>query len=198
MNRRTKPTNKDTIGKRHMENKDKKGTAPHTHGKILSDGSDGGDIEVSNPVVNKRNVSVGEKTRRAMSLKLAGASYASIAESLGYADASGARKAVMRGLESGLQENANELRQIHYGRLEHLLMLLWSDVNNKDLASMNTALSVMDRMTKLYGLDAPEELTVRAGKETVIVADGGKEDYIAALKEAGQQVVDIGEAKRVE
>jgi len=175
-----------------MENKEEKPPPPPTHGQILNDGVDGGEIEINNPVPAKRNVSVGEKTRRAMSLKLAGASYASIAESLGYADASGARKAVMRGLESGLQENANELRQIHYGRLEHLLMLLWSDVNNKDLASMNTALSVMDRMTRLYGLDAPEELTVRAGRETVIVADGGKEDYIAALIEAGHEV-DAGE-----
>jgi hypothetical protein len=161
-------------------------THSQTYGEIINDGTNGEQIEVSNPVQPKRAVSVGEKTRRALALKLAGASYASIADSLGYSDASGARKAVMRGLESGMQENANELRQIHYGRLEHLLMLLWSDVNQKDLASMNTALSVMDRMTKLYGLDAPAELNINAGKETVIVADGGKDEYLKALKEAGQ------------
>ena len=105
-----------------MENKDKKAPPPPTHGQILDDGEESGEIIVNNPVAPKRNVSVGEKTRRAMALKLAGASYASIAESLGYADASGARKAVMRGLDQGLQENANELRKIHYGRLEHLLI----------------------------------------------------------------------------
>ena len=176
----------DTTEKRQEPEEPEIVPPPPTHGEILNDGLDGSPIEISNPVPAKRKISVGEKTRRAMALKLAGASYASIAESLGYADASGARKAVMRGLESGLQENANELRKIHYGRLEHLLMLLWSDVNNKDLASMNTALSVMDRMTKLYGLDAPAELNINAGKETIIIADGEKEDYLKALKEAGE------------
>ena len=152
------------------------------HGAILPDGT------VHNPVPLRRKMSVGEKTRRAMALKLAGASYAAIAQQIGYGDASAARKAVMRGMKLSLQENSEELRRLHYGRLEHMLMLLWPDVNARDLPSINTALSVMDRMERLYGLNAAERLEVSAGRETVILADGDKESYIAALQEAGKNL----------
>lgn len=158
------------------------------YGRIINDGSDGSDIEIENPVPLRHKMSVGEKTRRAMALKLAGASYGAIAQQLGYNDASAARKAVMRGMKSSLQENAGELRRLHYGRLEHMLMLLWPDVNARDLASINTALSVMDRMERLFGLNAAEKVEVSSGKETVILADGDKDSYIAALQEAGKHL----------
>jgi DNA-binding NarL/FixJ family response regulator len=121
-------------------------------------------------------------------LKLAGASYAQIAQQLGYSDASGARKAVQRGMKSSLQESGSELKKIHYGRLEHMLMLLWPDVNTRDLASMSAALAVMDRMERLYGLNAAEKLDIATGRETVILADGDKESYIKALEEAGRRL----------
>ena len=158
------------------------------YGRIINDGSDGGDIEIENPVPLRHKMSVGEKTRRAMALKLAGASYGAIAQQLGYNDPSAARKAVMRGMKASLQENAGELRRLHYGRLEHMLMLLWPDVNARDLASMNTALAVMDRMERLYGLNAAEKVEVSSGRETVILADGDKDSYIAALQEAGKHL----------
>lgn len=167
------------------------------YGRIVNDGSDGAPIVIDNPVQMKKSMSVGEKTRRAMALKLAGASYTAIAVQLGYSDASAARKAVLRGMKSSLQENAAELRKIHYSRLEHMLMLLWPDVNAKDLASMNTALSVMDRMERLFGLNASEKLEVSVGRETVILADGDKDNYIAALQEAGKRLAIGGNATAV-
>lgn len=156
------------------------------YGAIIEDGQ--GSVYIENPVPLRKKMEVGEKTRRAMSLKLSGASYAQIAQHLGYSDASAARKAVMRGMKNAEQENAGELRRIHYSRLEHMLMLLWPDVNAKDMPSINTALSVMDRMERLYGLNAAERLEVSGGTQTVIVADGDKASYIAALEEAGQQI----------
>ena len=43
----------------------------------------------------------------------------------------------------------------------------------------------MDRMERLYGLNAAEKIAVSTGpRETVIVADGDKEAYIQALREA--------------
>lgn len=155
-------------------------------GEVLADGSSGEPIVISNPVPVSRKLSTGEKTRRAMALKLSGASYAAIADALGYSDASGARKAVMRGMKNSQQESASELRKIHYSRLEHMLMLLWPDVGAKDLPSMDRALSVMDRMEKLMGLNAASQLDITTGgRETVIVADGDKDSYLAALQEAG-------------
>ena len=171
---------------------------PPTHGQVLDDGIDSGNIVVHNPITPKKQLSTGERTKRAMALKLAGASYASIADTLGYSDASGARKAVMRGMDQSLQENANELRKLHYGRLEHMLMLLWSDVNTKSLPSMSAALAIMDRMAKLHGIDSSLPSEVNIGQQTVILADGSKEDYIKALTEAGLKMEnDITEAKLI-
>jgi hypothetical protein len=157
-------------------------------GEIADDGLDSGEIVVNNPVAVKRDMSSAERTRRAMSLKLAGASYAQIALNLGYHDASGARKAVQRGMKNALHETSGELKKIHYGRLEHMLMLLWADVNNRDLASMSAALAVMDRMERLYGLNAAEKIDVTTGTNTVILADGDKDSYINALREAGKRL----------
>jgi len=149
-----------------------------------------GAYEIANPVPLSRTMSGAEKTRRAMALKLAGASYAQIALQLGYHDASGARKAVQRGMKSALQESAGELKKIHYGRLEHMLMLLWPEVNQRDLPAMSAALAVMDRMERLYGLNAAEKIEVGTGMNTVILADGDKQSYIQALEEAGKRVVE--------
>lgn len=158
------------------------------YGEIVH-GHDGA-LSINNPVPLSRTMSVGEKTRKAMALKLAGASYAQIAQQLGYHDASGARKAVQRGMKSALQETAGELRKIHYGRLEHMLMLLWPEVNQRDLPAMSQALAVMDRMERLFGLNAAEKIEVGTGTNTVILADGDKDSYIRALEEAGKRVLD--------
>ena len=72
------------------------------YGEIVNDGSDGSEIVINNPVALSRTMSAAEKTRRAIALKLAGASYAQIAQQLGYSDASGARTAVQRGMKSSL------------------------------------------------------------------------------------------------
>jgi len=157
-------------------------------GEIVDDGAVSGSITVNNPVAVKRGMSAAERTRRAMSLKLAGASYSQIAMNLGYHDASGARKAVQRGMKNALHETSSELKKIHYGRLEHMLMLLRPDVNSRDLSSMSAALAVMDRMERLYGLNAAEKLDVTTGNNTVILADGDKDSYIKALQEAGKRL----------
>ena len=69
-----------------------------------------------------------------------------------------------------------------------MLMLLWPDVNTRDLSSMSAALAVMDRMERLYGLNAAEKIDVSTGQQTVILADGDKESYINALREAGKRL----------
>jgi len=165
------------------------------YGRIVDDGSDGKEIVIENPVPLTVRMSSKEKQKRAMALKLAGASYAQIADNLGYADSSGAYKAVSRGMKNALQESAGDLRKIHYGRLEHMLMLVWPAVNQGDSRAVNSALQVMDRMERLYGLNEAQKVDITAGaRETIIVADGEKEAYIKALKEAieedGHEIVD--------
>lgn len=158
------------------------------YGEIVDIGTDGQPPTINNPVALSHSMSGAEKTRRAMALKLAGASYAQIAQTLGYHDASGARKAVQRGMKNALHETAGELKKIHYGRLEHMLMLIWPEVNQRDLPAMSAALAIMDRMEKLYALNEAQKIDVGVGRETVILADGDKESYIQALEEAGKRL----------
>jgi hypothetical protein len=158
------------------------------YGEIINIGTDTEPPLVENPVALSHSMSGAEKTRRAMALKLAGASYAQIAVTLGYHDASGARKAVQRGMKNALHETAGELKKIHYGRLEHMLMLIWPEVNQRDLPAMSAALAIMDRMEKLFALNDAQKIDIGVGRETVILADGDKESYIQALNEAGQRL----------
>jgi hypothetical protein len=62
------------------------------HGDLVI--SDDGSVDVVSPVDPSKQLSVKEKQRIAMNLKMMGASYQSIADNVGYADASGAYRAV--------------------------------------------------------------------------------------------------------
>jgi len=167
-------------------------------GEILHDGLDGSEIEVRNPTHVPRRLSSKERQRQAIALKLAGASYVQIAAKLGYASTETARSIITKGLDASLQENAKELRKIHYGRLEHMLMLVWPRVNTGDQSSIQTALTIMDRMERLYGLAAPQKIDVNHGvRETIIVADGDRDNYLRALQEAASAIDEVVDAEVV-
>lgn len=107
------------------------------------------------------------KTRQeaAVGLRIAGAAYSEIAEVLGYSNATTARQAVERSLASTVgQESREQLRFLEARRLERILRGLWKkatdDKNAEHLAAARTALAVIDRHSKLYGLDAPTEMVV--------------------------------------
>lgn len=128
-----------------------------------------------------------EKRRSALELRKAGVSYAEIAKAVGYADQSGARKAVMKAFGEVIQEPVAELRVIQQERLNHMLMALWPRVQQGDETAINTALRVMDKVDRLQGTEeAPANngggnMTVHTG-DNILVIDGDKDDYIAALR----------------
>jgi hypothetical protein len=122
-----------------------------------------------------------EKQRKALELRKAGAPYRVIAEQVGYSDASGARKAVIAAFEEVIQEPAKELRSIQVERLNQMLLVLWPKVQKGDEQSINTALRVMEKMDLLMGTNSPEEVVHK--HEGVLVIEGSKDEYIAALVE---------------
>ncbi|GAG13752.1 unnamed protein product [marine sediment metagenome] len=146
----------------------------------------------------KKAIVMKEKTRTAIELRKAGASYQSIADQLGYADPSGAYRAVSRGLDTLVKEPAEELRTVQYERLNHMLISLWPRVQGGELAAMDRALGIMDRMSRLFGIEAPN-LNLHKHQSDVIVIDGTKADYIDALKRARQATsATIIEAQAIE
>lgn len=124
-----------------------------------------------------------EKQRRALEMRKAGATYDAIAASMGYASKSGARAAVVSAMGELIQEPAKELRTIQYERLNHMLVVLWAKINNGDERAIQTALSVMDKMDRLMGTDAPNRSEVDVNVQgAIIVADVNETDYIAAMQ----------------
>ncbi len=111
---------------------------------------------------------------QALDLRIRGYTFAHIAEAIGYADSSGAHRAVSRGLErtnNGSLAKAEELKAMEVARLDRLLRALESGINSGDPSSINSAIRVSERLCKLMGLDAPvkAEVTGKDGRpiETV-------------------------------
>jgi hypothetical protein len=107
------------------------------------------------------------KALRAVELRLAGATFQRIAEALGYADKSGAKKAYERALASLRDDLAPSIAQHRTEqllRVETLLVGLWGkarDPNNPDqLRATDSIRRLLERQAKLLGLDAPVKVQV--------------------------------------
>lgn len=107
-----------------------------------------------------RRINVAEKQRQALELRKAGASYAMIAERLGYENKGSAYRAVMTALDRTLREPADELRELEVARLDALLLALWPQATRGDLGAIDRVLRLMERRAKLLGLDAPTQVNV--------------------------------------
>jgi hypothetical protein len=99
----------------------------------------------------------------AVSLRVAGATYGEIAETLGYSSAANARNAVEISLAARAGENDREsLRRTEGARLDRLLRGVWrkatDDTHPEHLAAVSRALAIIDRHIRLFGADAPQEM----------------------------------------
>lgn len=107
------------------------------------------------------------KTRQeaAVALRIAGAPYAEIAAVLDYSSGQVARQAVERSLAETITGDSREqMRYIEARRLERLIRSCWrkatDESHGEHLAAIRTALTLIDRHARLYGLDAPTEMVV--------------------------------------
>ena len=116
-----------------------------------------------------------EREKRALELRKAGLSYAQIAEKLGYADPSGAHKAVMRALDKLVpKEDVEKVRRLELARLDAIAIKLWKQiVEEGDIQAVNAYLRVMERRARYLGLDAPQKVapTDPSGKKPLRLVD---------------------------
>ena len=105
---------------------------------------------------SSRRLKPSERQAAAMELKLAGKSYRTIARKLDFRGPSGAHKAVAAYLRKTLTAPSEELRKIELERLDRLQVIAWKRVTvSADLKAISTVLKIMERRSKLLGLDAP-------------------------------------------
>jgi hypothetical protein len=113
-----------------------------------------------------------QRERDAIRYRLAGATYADIAEKLGVSEV-GAYKIVKRVLEREAKETAErgqEIRSVEVKRLDALLVMSWKRAAQGDLGAVDRILRIMERRARLLGLDSPERIE-HSGALTIELLD---------------------------
>lgn len=109
---------------------------------------------------------VRRRDKSAVALRLAGAPYEAIATTLGYPSSGAARTAVETVLANSVNQahDLPHLRELTSRRIERLLRSVWTKATDPEdpdhLAYARTALALVDRHSRLMGLDAPQRLEV--------------------------------------
>lgn len=114
-----------------------------------------------------------ERRRQAMELRNAGATYQVIADQLGYASASAARKTVLQAYKVAIREPAEEVLDRELERLDTMLMALWGKARRGEVQAIDRVLKIMDRRARYLGLDRVQV--------NVTTHDGDLQDLDAAL-----------------
>ena len=129
------------------------------------------------------------RATKALERRLSGATYATIAAELDYANESGPRNAVDRLLGRVEAEHAAELRRTESLRLDVLQSACWDQAATGDLDAIKTVLQIHDRRVKLLGLAAPVQVDVRSDPASLV------SDWFASLRSGGRPVLPVIEAE---
>ncbi len=116
---------------------------------------------------NPKAVLAAERARKAVDLRIAGATYEKIAGVLGLRTRAGAYKAVARGLamvEKETREASENLRALEVARLDRMQVGVWAAARSGDVKAIAAALKIMERRAKLLGIDAASGVSVNVGK----------------------------------
>ena len=110
------------------------------------------------PASKAQRAQTADRRKKAITLRLAGMDWQSIADQLGYSTRGAACTDVARALEANLAEQtqaADTLREVESLRLDRLQAAAWPAAVKGDLKAIDTVLKVIDRRVKLQGLDMP-------------------------------------------
>ena len=134
-----------------------------------------------------------ERENKIIELRRAGATWAVIADRVGYASASGAYNAYQRIAERVIRPNLEEYRDMELDRLDRLQMGVWSKALSGDSRAVDSVLKIIDRRSRILGLDAPKEVNLKAEVATydrntidaevfrlVTLLDGGPQGALGA------------------
>lgn len=110
----------------------------------------------------KRELARNDLKKKVVQLRIAGASYTQIAESLDIS-LSTAHKYTQQAASEVPAEDVAILRQRESERLDTLQRAQWGKAVQGDAEAARLALSIIDRRIKLFGLDAPQQVEIGVG-----------------------------------
>lgn len=96
---------------------------------------------------------------KAVALRAAGYTYAEVGHALGM-DRSNVAKIVKRALQREHSDAVEHLRREEGARLDRLQRSVWTAATAGDVPAVMAVLRIMERRARLFGLDAPQRLTV--------------------------------------
>jgi len=115
---------------------------------------------------------------QALELRVGGASFQQISDSLGFYDRSHARKAVFDALRNTPQEPINRLRQLTRERINRLLLACFPKAQAGDPQMIMACTRLLKRQAEFEGLDVPRRVRIKGSidpqaKGQVIKVYGG-------------------------
>jgi hypothetical protein len=116
-----------------------------------------------------------EKRQQAIRLRRAGVQYDEIAARVGFKDRRSAQRAVVKELESFPPEDVAIVRAMEVERLDALLFSQWRRAMDGDGWAVDRVLRVMERRSRLLGLDAPMR------QQLEVITDSVLDEEIARL-----------------
>ena len=125
---------------------------------------------------------VAERYRRVVDLKKAGLTYDQIAHELGYADRSGAKRALDAAIDRWGTESIDSLRMIQNEQIDDLFRRAMAAILEGDLGQIDVAIRLMKRRAELFGLDASKRHEISGLDGGAIKTDVG-DMLIARLTE---------------
>jgi len=146
------------------------------------------------PTVLSIDPALFEKERQVVQYRQAGATFDQIAKRLDYADESGARAAFKRAMERMRDDAiAAEMRELHRQRLEVALEAIWPQVVQGDLPAIGMMLKILERDSKLYGLDSPIKTEVEVTSYDGNLLRQRTREIVQAIREVSGSTDSVGE-----
>jgi hypothetical protein len=108
--------------------------------------------------MSRRRLEARQKELQALQLRIGGASWEQIAQTLGFANRSGPFHAVDRLLRQLPVESINQLRNLQRERLNGLWLGSWPAASTGDPQAVANCMRILKRAAELDGLDAPKKL----------------------------------------
>lgn len=102
---------------------------------------------------------IAERRKKALALRLGGATLTDIAETLGVSIGT-VHNDIRKCLSDIPRAEADELRSQEVARLDKLQGACWPLALGGDLAAIDRAVKIIDRRAKMLGLDAPQQVEV--------------------------------------
>jgi hypothetical protein len=106
---------------------------------------------------SKRAIEARLRAQQAIELRLAGATYRTIAKQLNYTNPGAAFRAVCNAMAAITADSAEQLRAMEAERLDAMQLGLWQKARRGDVQAIDRVVRIMERRAKLFRLDPPEQ-----------------------------------------